>query len=233
MMKKWKFIFMETGHMRFEQRLAVLLLPAVMWMATSASADPTNLVYNGDFSLGNTGFSSDYIHNAGNIWNEGMYAITSNPILVHGAAASHFDHTLGTASGRMMAVNGETTPNLVVWGQTGIAVEQNTDYVFSLWVSSWYAASPALLELRVNGDLIGAFGAPAVTGVWQQVSATWNSGTSTTASLLSIVDENVQYGGNDFALDGISFAVIPAPGAALLGVLGLGLVGWIKKRRLA
>lgn len=198
--------------MRLEQRLAGLVMPAVMWMAISANADPRNLVYNGSFSLGNTGFSSDYTYNAGNIYNEGTYAITYDPNDVHGLAASYFDHTLGTSSGLMMAVNGETTPNLVVWGQNGIAVDQNTDYVFSLWVSSWYPTSPAVLQLRVNNDILGVYDAPSTTGVWQQVSATWNSGTSTTASLLSIVDENVQYGGNDFALDDISFAVIPAPG---------------------
>jgi hypothetical protein len=43
-------------------------------------------------------------------------------------------------------------------------------------------------------------------GVWSAFGASWNSGTSKTATI-KIVDLDTNYIGNDFALDDLSFAV--------------------------
>src|SRR5690606_38571148 len=46
-----------------------------------------NVVTNGDFSQGNTGFTSDYVQGTGGTWGQlsspGTYAISSNPSLTH------------------------------------------------------------------------------------------------------------------------------------------------------
>jgi gliding motility-associated-like protein len=51
------------------------------------------------------------------------------------------------------------------------------------------------------------FTASSQTCVWEEFTATWNSGGATTAELC-IVNQNTAVAGNDFALDDISFVVI-------------------------
>lgn len=76
-----------------------------------------NLIVNGDFEAGNTGFNTDYRFSPGSIFDFHEYAITTNPRLVPNQATAFGDHTSG--SGLMMAVNGPLSPTvLTVWSQT-------------------------------------------------------------------------------------------------------------------
>jgi hypothetical protein len=111
-----------------------------------------NLFTNGNFEAGNTGFTSDYTHSPNNLVPEGVYAITNNPSIQHPGFAPCGDHTSG--SGNMMAVNGAGTPGQSVWCQT-VPVLPNTTYVFSAWVTTLVAASPAILQFSANGVTIG------------------------------------------------------------------------------
>jgi len=161
------------------------------------------LVTNGDFSAGNTGFSSSYSYCnwPGCMGPEGTYAVNTNPNVFNGGFCACGDHTSG--SGNFMIVNGAGTPGLSVWCQT-IAVTPNTNYDFSTWVTSLNGGSPALLQFSINGiPLGGIFLAPS-TGVWQQFFSVWNSGANTSATIC-IVNQNTTLGGNDFGLDDISF----------------------------
>ncbi len=161
----------------------------------------TNLVDNADFQQGNTGFTSDYTYST-NLIPEGLYCITNNPQSVHPGFAPCTDHTGG--GGQMMVVNGAGTPNLNVWCQT-ITVQPNTIYAFETWVTSVVASSPAFLQFSINGSTIGPiFQAPGTTCQWVQFTATWDSGSNTSATIC-IVNQNTTLGGNDFALDDISF----------------------------
>jgi hypothetical protein len=98
-------------------------------------ASATNLIINGDFEAGNTGFSTGYQYYNGTDFQliEGRYAIGVDPYNYHQAAASYGDHTSG--QGNMMIVNGISSPDVTLWQQT-ISVLQNTDYEFSLWLSN-------------------------------------------------------------------------------------------------
>jgi len=164
-----------------------------------------NLVENGDFESGNTGFSSDYTYSPGNLIPEGVYDVLDNPQDDHPGFAPCDDHTSG--DGNMMVVNGAGTPNLNVWCQT-VPVTPNTQYVLSAWVTSVVAASPALLQFNINGTPVGGiFSAPGGTCNWQQFFQTWNSGNNGAATIC-IVNQNTTLGGNDFALDDIVFAPV-------------------------
>ena len=163
-----------------------------------------NLINNGDFSAGNTGFTSQYSY-ATNGFPEGLYWVGNNPTNWHPGFISCGDHTSGT--GNMMVVNGSPVLNMVVWQQT-ITVTPNTNYAFSTWIASAISTNPALLQFSINGLTLGSLiSAPATTCNWTQFYATWNSGNNTTATI-SIVNQNLQFTGNDFALDDISFGEV-------------------------
>ncbi|MCB9233098.1 MAG: gliding motility-associated C-terminal domain-containing protein [Bacteroidia bacterium] len=161
-----------------------------------------NLVTNGDFSGGNTGFSSNYIYST-NLNPEGRYWVGPNANTVHPG----FQGTAHGGSGNFMVVNGSGTPGSNVWCQT-INVVPNTNYNFSTWVTSVVGSSPALLQFNINGSAIGPiFTAPNTTWTWTQFNAVWNSGAATTATIC-IVNQNTNLGGNDFGLDDITFTSV-------------------------
>lgn len=168
---------------------------------SSLVLSPTELITNGDFTSGNSGFTSSYIYSPLS-HGEGYYFVTPTPYVWHNGFSACVDHTTGT--GNIMTINGAGTPNTNVWIET-INVLPNTDYAFSTWVVTLVSSAPAILQFSVNGVLLGsAFNAPSTTCVWQQFYQIWNSGNNSTA-IIKIVNQNVTLSGNDFGLDDISF----------------------------
>ena len=179
------------------------------YWCTVHSLSNLNLVLNGDFESGNTQFTSDYVVGTGGTWGQlsspGTYAVTTNPSSVHNNFPPCVDHTSGT--GYMMVVNGANTPNTAVWKQT-IAVNPNTDYDFSAWFTSVISNNPASLTFTINGNTIGSnVNLSSTTCFWQNFSASWNSGTSTSATI-AITNQITSGSGNDFAIDDIYFSEV-------------------------
>jgi hypothetical protein len=111
----------------------------------------------------------------------------------------------------MMLLDGSTTTT-VAWSET-INISTNTDYTFSGWATSSDPLNPATLQFKVNGIQLGG-GFPLTTNVvWTNFSNVWFSGTNQQATL-AIYDINANYinaqggGGDDFALDDLSFGVL-------------------------
>jgi hypothetical protein len=216
--------------------MRVILLGALSGVLLASSAQATNLVANGDFEAGNTDFGSDYtfVSGANSATPPAVYAIDDSPRDVHNSFAVYGDHTTG--SGNMMIVNGSESPDERVWFQDGIAVLANTTYFFSTWIRSALNGAPAMLDFSINGSPIGpTFTAGPVEGGWQQFFASWDSGASTVANI-SLVNRQLAYGGNDFALDDISLSVrspeaIPEPSAWALMILGFGAAGAMFRRQ--
>jgi hypothetical protein len=169
-----------------------------------------NLVSNGDFSLGNTSFTTGYILDCtvGGAIGEARYCVGTNPNAVHFAWTACGDHTTG--NGNMMILNGTSTPNVIVWEQQPVTVTPNTCYQFCVWATSVYPGNPGKIKLIVNGATQAFTQLSPTTCVWQQICGTWNSGASTTATL-TIIDEDLNPGGNDLAIDDISFTQISTP----------------------
>jgi len=193
--------------------------PALLAMALAVGAQTNqNLVINGDFENGNTGFTTGY--SIGDVSNPGGYAIGTNPSTAPGAFGDWCncgDHTSGT--GKMMIVNGATDASLPVWEET-VAVTPSTNYIFSYWGAEVDHDSSSLphLSLKINGSVIGSNTFPEYPpdngGKWQNYKFTWNSGSSKSA-VLALFDLNSDASWNDFALDDISFSVLPGPADAV------------------
>jgi gliding motility-associated-like protein len=163
-----------------------------------------NIIYNGDFELGNIGFISNYNYNSTTLWNEGTYMVGNSPQTYHPNFFTCVDHTTGT--GKQLIVNGAVTPNITIW-QQNIQVAPNTDYIFSCWVQNVGPdANLAQLQFRINSNLIGpVFLSSDTICHWSRFYTLWNSASNTSA-IISIVNQNVGGGGNDFSLDDIFFA---------------------------
>lgn len=170
------------------------------------------LIVNGDFSSGNTGFSSDYTNGQAG---PGGYVITTNPHSIDSNQASFGDHTTG--SGNMLFVDGGPTGNRV-WYET-ISVTPNTSYDFSAWMASSINANNAKLRFTANGTALASDLLLGGAGNWQHFEASWFSGSNTSVQLsVYDVNTNVSGFGNDFALDDFSFnaQAVPEPSSLLL-----------------
>ena len=159
-----------------------------------------NLILNGDFEQGNTGFSSDYIYNPGFAGPPnppfGSYDVAPFPVTLTPCP----DHTGG---GNYMIVDGSEFPNKLVWCQT-VPVTPNTEYMLSTWVTSINLVSPfAQLKFTVNGNFVGTITAPGQCA-WIQFTGLWNSGASTSATIC-IEDLVVGGANNDFGIDDLGF----------------------------
>ncbi|MEO2128341.1 MAG: PKD-like domain-containing protein [Christiangramia sp.] len=188
-----------------------------------------NLIANGDFEAGNTGFVTQYSYQTNRngqqeLVPEGTYTVDTNSNQYHGSFHDNGDHTTG--NGNFMIVNGDPNLGSTVWESNGyIAVKPGTDYYFSAWTTNLVyrneAEKYAQLRLQIivrNGgneqivaeSTLGDLRFQNV-GEWIEFynPQVWNSGEFTEVKL-RIINENTIRDGNDFGIDDISFAEINA-----------------------
>lgn len=180
----------------------------------------TELVTNGKFESGNTGFTTGYnytseVYSGGGtgLTPEGRYTVASNASTYHPIFFAK-DHT-NPGTGKFMIINGAISPSYTtVWTQD-ITVQPYTDYYFSAFAISLNQVAPyGQLQFKVNGEQVGTVamlsqGAASDAGPfnWVRFYGTWNSG-PITSTTLSIVDLQTAAGGNDFGLDDISCSTL-------------------------
>ena len=211
--------------------------------ASIAVAAP-NLVTNGNFESGNTGFTSDYAFSSAGNSIEGQYTVRANPFPWNGLFISAADHTSG--SGLMYVGNGSPIDGSVVWASGPIAVTQNTDYFFEVFVMNVCCSgpfpgnSPSILEFSVAGLTTESLGSATtdltLAPTWEGLSKSWNSGLNTSVSL-SLINHNTAAAGNDFAIDDVflgttsTVTAVPEPETYELMLAGLGIMGAVARRR--
>lgn len=186
--------------------------------AAQASA---NLIVNGDFEAGNSGFSSALTYMPASLPpHVNQYGVVNNSFewtnfwnTVQG------DHTTGTGKFLIADVGSTST----IWQQT-VAVDANSSFTLSAWLATWTTFAPATLGVEINGVLVGTWGAPGTAGPWAQHTLNWNSGAATSATIRFFATTVFQPG-DDVAIDDIS--LVPAPGALAL----LALSGALRGRR--
>jgi hypothetical protein len=145
----------------------------------------SNLITNGDFSLGNTGFVSDleYIKPSPNCLWGGYYTVVSafnSPFQLHtNIPTQPFRAPDG---GHVMFMNSGTTDQFTVW-TSSVRCKPGTNYRVSFkevglsggreWINTY--------EIRVNG--VRSEPQLGGDGQYVEVSFDWDSGSSTTATV--------------------------------------------------
>lgn len=172
-----------------------------------------NLIGNPGFENGTSGFYSDYGYSLTNTSGaQFAYGIVTNPSLWYNKFTTCTDKTSG--SGNMLVADGATTADSVIWSQT-VPVENSKTYNFSFWVQNIGDGVKATFKVLINGSPITispisatnnvTAGTPATTICnWTNITGTWVSGGASLAAI-KIIDTNISGGGNDFAIDDLSF----------------------------
>ena len=203
--------------------------------AGAAHAD--ELVVNGDFSLGNADFGTDYTYIPYDYSNYNDTAQVQNGDYTVGyhVPPSYFDwypfHDV-SGDGQMMVVAGGSDASDPFWDET-INVDPNTDYTISFYVAE--ISTPGInadVAVDIDGVELGDGVAPYTQDDWEQYSFTWNSGTDTSIAL-SLTDLQTNGDENDFAVDNISMtgpgsSSVPGPSAFI--AMGMPLAATLRRR---
>ena len=218
-------------------------IAAAALLFASVPAVAANLVTNGNFEAGNTAFTSDYTYIAPagdtSLYPESAYTVDTNARNVHNLWKSYGDHTTG--QGNYLIVNGATEPGATVWESGPIAVTPGSNYFFEAFASNMCCgrsngATSNLTFTVVTADgpvALSSFATEATPGVWKGYSTQWNNSNQTSV-ILRLVDNSLDFGGNDFGIDDINFgtdSVVPEPATWAMLITGFGLVGFAARRR--
>jgi hypothetical protein len=205
------------------------------WMLGVAAAA---LTYSGAASAAL--FVSEYLKTTDQ-YPTGVYAEVTHENEYRGDGAWG-DYTALDGVSHFYSFNGSADPSLPYILKGDLLLKAGQTYKFSAYVANNYAVSPPVLQLKVDGALVGnvvdTFPAGVGTdfssgpGPWNFV--TWSfTAAKTGMSVVGLVDVNTAFNGNDFSIystqfscgDGRCTGAVPEPSTwstMLLGFLGVG-----------
>ncbi len=169
-----------------------------------------NLLINGSFESGNTGFSTDYSYGI-SLGNYTTYTIANKPTDVY----NWWCNTEPPRGTNALIVDGATSANQRVWYQT-ISITPSTYYSFSgqfMNIYSTYGVNDPNIVVKINGTSLGNQVLTFNNCDWTTLSAGWISGSSDYTATIAIYSEPSSYSGdgNDFAIDNLVFNVGDCP----------------------
>ena len=174
-----------------------------------------NIIVNGGFEQGNTGFDTEHNYVGSGTVGEGCYCV-DNTASGHAGGVAWYPVVGYGGSGMYMLVNGfgnTATYPKAVWKQT-VNVTAQTDYTFSCQLANlsqgllFLDPLPAVIQLKINGANVGESLSLNPTNYnWQLMTRTWNSGNYFGPVEIEICDlyQSNPGLGDDFGLDEISF----------------------------
>jgi len=189
--------------------------------AMLASEARANLIANGNFSGGNTGFTSDYSYNTlnpGPELVEGSYSVVTQASDAHFAWGEYYDHTSGNSSGKYFVANASNDTSKTVWQSNSISVSQaNTPYRFEAWIQMIYPfeSNPPSLSFEIgDGTAWTSLGQTLdLSDLDNYGPGTWyftyvdGQFASAGTYYVRLKNSNGASGGNDLGLDDIYFGL--------------------------
>jgi hypothetical protein len=216
------------------------LFASATLIALPSAACADELITNGNFSAGATGFGTTYDQTDAN----GYLFITTNPdsLGCGGCFPSMGDHTTGT--GNMLFVDGAAvgdgaTPASHPYYTVTLGVAPGADYTFSYFAVNLGNGGPnPVLASYLNGILLGPATTPTYAQ-WTPYSFMFNSGALSSVTL-SLSDLTQTHSYNDFAIDDVSLLGplpgtprgVPEPSTWVMMLLGFGAIGFTTRRQL-
>jgi hypothetical protein len=202
------------------KKLTLLLVISSACAIHSASA---NLIANGNFSSGNTGFTSDYSYVSPNTAEGQYYVLSGNANTWNGGFSSLVGYG---GSGNYLIANGSADNTKSPWAQTvsSPSVTLTTDtnspvyYRFEAQIANLFAFDGGLpapdlaFEISVDGGAFNKFTAtPFLSpGSWNLVYADTYLTSAPSSLSFRLRNQSTDLAGNDFGVDSIYFGLTTA-----------------------
>jgi len=182
------------------------------YFTLATDVPPCNLVTNGDFSDGNTGFYSSLTSAC--ICAYASYCVANEPVAKCSNLiwnANLWDHTVGNVSGSYLIVDGHdySYPHLI-WGQSNVPVIAGETYTFSFWAVRAVSGFAGILDSQdfdflIDGSIVASVTTASINfNDWVEYSAQW---VAPSTGLVDIeISQTDRFGvHNDFGIDDIAF----------------------------
>jgi hypothetical protein len=220
--------------------LAATTLFAGLIVSGGASA---NLLTNGDFSAGDSGFTSGYTSVPYPSFNalipESTYTVGADPILDH-----QYFVSIPASLNNLLLVNGSTTGGKTVYQNLGLLAAGSYNFsgvVGDICCNGTFDAiggtnAPSALSFEWSTDGFTTAGhvittfttAPPDAGVFHTINGVF---TAPSAFTFRIVDGSLAASGNDFAIDNLSITPVPEASTWAMMILGFFGIGFVTYRR--
>ena len=207
-------------------RFGVIVLAAAALPALPAQA--AELVTNGTFSAGSSGYSTQYAGTDA----DGYQYLTNNPRSVCDCFANIDGSTNG--HGNQLVLDG--AQNGGYFFQQTLSIVAGTTYTFSFDAANLGTAGPIPnIAAFVNGVQLFMSGELPYDDAYRTYSGNFSAGSATSA-IITLRDLTLAHSYNDFAIDNVSFtgsaAAVPEPATWAMMLVGFGMIGFAARKRL-